>query len=66
MVLMPDAVRSANFAVLRDPSTPSALLEMGCLTNPLDEQLLTDKVHQAAMAQRLAAAIDVYFQTQKA
>jgi len=66
MVLMPDAVRSANFAVLRDPSTPSALLEMGCLTNPLDEQLLTDKVHQAAMAQRLAAAIDQYFQTQKA
>jgi len=65
MILMPDAVRSANFAVLRDPSTPSALLEMGCLTNPLDEQLLNDPEHRKAMAERLADAIDVYFQTQK-
>ena len=65
MILMPDAIRSANFAVLRDPSTPSALLEMGCLTNPLDEQLLNDASHRAAMAERLADAIDMYFQSQR-
>jgi len=61
MPLMPDPIRSANFAVLRDPSTPSALLEMGCLTNPLDEKLLTDSKHRTEMARNLTAAIDLYF-----
>jgi N-acetylmuramoyl-L-alanine amidase len=61
MPLMPDPVRSANFAVLRDPSTPSTLLEMGCLTNPLDEKLLNDPNHRQEMAENLTAAIDLYF-----
>jgi N-acetylmuramoyl-L-alanine amidase len=60
--LLPDPMRSANFAVLRDPSTPSALLEMGCLTNPLDERLLTSPKHRSLMAERLTDAIDLYFQ----
>jgi N-acetylmuramoyl-L-alanine amidase len=60
--LLPDPMRSANFAVLRDPSTPSTLLEMGCLTNPLDEKLLTSAAHRSEMASRLTNAIDLYFQ----
>ena len=44
--LLPDPRRSANFAVLRDPSTPSALLEMGCLDNPLDEKRLRSPMHR--------------------
>ena len=44
--LLPDPHRSANFAVLRNPSTPSTLLEMGCLTNPLDEKLLKSPAHR--------------------
>jgi N-acetylmuramoyl-L-alanine amidase len=59
--LLPDPTRSANFAVLRDPSTPSTLLEMGCLTNPLDERLLTSPKHRMLMADRLTSAIDRYF-----
>jgi N-acetylmuramoyl-L-alanine amidase len=59
--LLPDPTRSANFAVLRDPSTPSNLLEMGCLTNPLDEKLLTSPAHRSLMAARLTDAIGVYF-----
>ncbi len=59
--LLPDPTRSANFAVLRDPSTPSNLLEMGCLTNPLDERLLTSPTHRSLMAARLTQAIGVYF-----
>ncbi len=59
--LLPDPTRSANFAVLRDPSTPSNLLEMGCLTNPLDEKLLTSPAHRNLMAARLTSAIDIYF-----
>jgi N-acetylmuramoyl-L-alanine amidase len=62
MPLLPDPIRSANFAVLRDPSIPSTLLEMGCLTNPLDEQLLKDPRHRVEMADRLTDAIDMYFQ----
>jgi N-acetylmuramoyl-L-alanine amidase len=59
--LLPDPHRSANFAVLRDPSTPSTLLEMGCLTNPLDEALLNSPSHRRLMAERLTRAIDMYF-----
>ncbi len=59
--LLPDPHRSANFAVLRDPSTPSTLLEMGCLTNPLDERLLKSASHRQMMAERLTGAIDMYF-----
>ncbi len=59
--LLPDPTRSANFAVLRDPSTPSNLLEMGCLTNPLDERLLTSPAHRSLMAAKLTSAIDIYF-----
>jgi N-acetylmuramoyl-L-alanine amidase len=59
--LLPDPHRSANFAVLRDPSTPSALLEMGCLSNPLDERLLTSAAHRQLIADRLTTSIDAYF-----
>ena len=59
--LLPDPHRSANFAVLRDASTPSALLEMGCLSNPQDEARLKDPAHRALIAQRLTDAIDLYF-----
>jgi N-acetylmuramoyl-L-alanine amidase len=59
--LLPDPHRSADFAVLRDPSTPSTLLEMGCLTNKLDEQLLTSPAHREVIAARLTNAIDLYF-----
>lgn len=59
--LLPDPHRSANFAVLRDPSTPATLLEMGCLTNKLDEQRLRDPKQRKLMTERLAQAIDRYF-----
>jgi N-acetylmuramoyl-L-alanine amidase len=59
--LLPDPRRSANFAVLRDPSTPSTLLEMGCLTNPLDEKRLRSPMHRKMMAAKITTAIDMYF-----
>ncbi|WP_298286361.1 N-acetylmuramoyl-L-alanine amidase [Acidocella sp.] len=59
--MLPDPNRSANFAVLRDASTPSTLVEMGCLTNKLDEQRLRDPKQRRLIAERLAQAIDVYF-----
>ncbi len=59
--LLPDPQRSANFAVLRDPSTPSTLLEMGCLTNPLDEARLRSPWQRALLVRRITLAIDTYF-----
>lgn len=59
--LLPDPHRSANLAVLRDPSVPSALLEMGCLSNPLDERLLKSASHRQVIADRLTSSIDAYF-----
>jgi N-acetylmuramoyl-L-alanine amidase len=59
--LLPDPARAANFAVLRDPSTPAALLEMGCLTNPLDETRLRSAHERHMLAQRIALAINSYF-----
>jgi N-acetylmuramoyl-L-alanine amidase len=59
--LLPDPARAANFAVLRDPSTPAALLEMGCLTNPLDETRLRNPRERRQLAQRITLAINSYF-----
>jgi N-acetylmuramoyl-L-alanine amidase len=59
--LLPDPHRSANFAVLRDPSTPATLLEMGCLTNALDEKRLRSPTHRKILSTRLVKAIDMYF-----
>ncbi|WP_297369825.1 N-acetylmuramoyl-L-alanine amidase [Acidocella sp.] len=59
--LLPDPERSANFAVLRDASTPSTLVEMGCLTNKLDEKRLRDPKQRALIAGLLVQAIDAYF-----
>lgn len=53
--------RSANFAVLRDPTVPSTLIEMGFLSNPEDERLLTSPAHRALIAERVTAAIARYF-----
>lgn len=59
--LLPDPQRSANFAVLRDPSTPSVLLEMGCLSNEEDEQRLRNTHQRHQLVARLSDAIDSYF-----
>ena len=59
--LLPDPRRSANFAVLRDPSIPSTLLEMGCLSNADDERRLRDPRQRRLLVAQLARAVDHYF-----
>jgi N-acetylmuramoyl-L-alanine amidase len=53
--------RAAGFAVLTAPDMPSALVELGCLSNPGDERLLCQRAHQQLLARGLARAIDDYF-----
>lgn len=53
--------RSAGFAVLKAPDVPSALLEMGYLSNSEDEKRITQAVHRARVVTAVARAIDAYF-----
>lgn len=53
--------RAAGFAVLTAPDIPSALVELGCLSNPEDERLLQQHKHQELLARGLVLAIEDYF-----
>jgi len=53
--------REAGFAVLTAPDMPSALVELGCLSNPDDERLLRQPGYQQRLARGLMQAIDDYF-----
>jgi N-acetylmuramoyl-L-alanine amidase len=53
--------RAAGFAVLTAPDIPSALIELGCLSNPEDERLLPRPAYQRRLAQAMVRAIDDYF-----
>lgn len=61
--LLPRTHRQAGFAVLTSPEIPAALVELGYLSNPQDEKLLTVRQHQMALARALRASVDAYFGT---
>jgi N-acetylmuramoyl-L-alanine amidase len=53
--------QEANFKVLTAADVPSALVELGFITNPADEKLLTSPNWQAATADAMTLAIADYF-----
>ncbi|PWC67065.1 N-acetylmuramoyl-L-alanine amidase [Azospirillum sp. TSH7] len=53
--------RQAGFAVLTAPDVPSALIEMGYLSNQRDIKLLTSSGHRERLGKGLARTIDAYF-----
>lgn len=53
--------RFAGFAVLKAPDIPSALLEMGYLSNRREESLLKQRNYRQKLAKSVTAAIDKYF-----
>ncbi len=59
--LLPRSHRQAGFAVLTSPDIPAALVELGYLSNPQDEKLLTVRQHQMALARALRASVETYF-----
>lgn len=59
--LVNDTHRFAGFAVLKAPDIPSALLEMGYLSNRQEEQLLKQSSYRQKLAKSATAAIDRYF-----
>jgi len=58
--LLPRSHRQAGFAVLTSPDIPAALVELGFLSNPGDEKLLTVRQHQVALARALRASVEAH------
>jgi N-acetylmuramoyl-L-alanine amidase len=65
-VLRDRAQRSADFAVLTAPDVPSALVELGCLSNPVEERLLQQRAYQQKLARGLVRAVEAYFAAYRA
>jgi N-acetylmuramoyl-L-alanine amidase len=61
VALLEHPQRSADFAVLTAPDIPSALVELGCLSNPREERLLRQRHYQKKLARGLVRSIEAYF-----
>jgi N-acetylmuramoyl-L-alanine amidase len=59
--MLPEPGRHAHFAVLRAADIPSVLIELGFLSNPIDERHLANPDSQLLLARALAQAVDLYF-----
>jgi N-acetylmuramoyl-L-alanine amidase len=58
--------RFAGFAVLKAPDVPSALVELGYLSNREEEKLLRDPAYRARLARAVVNAVDRYFSWKEA
>jgi N-acetylmuramoyl-L-alanine amidase len=61
-----DPLKSAGFRVLRAPDIPSALVELGYVSNKQDLQSLTSEVWRGRTADAIVQAIDTFFITRLA
>jgi N-acetylmuramoyl-L-alanine amidase len=64
--LMHNTHRFAGFAVLKSPEVPSILIEMGYLSNRVDERQLREPRFRAKLAAAIVRAFDRYFASQQA
>lgn len=65
VTLLQNTHRFAGFAVLKAPDVPSVLVEMGYLSNRMDEEQLRDAKYRAKLAVALSKAVDRYFAQQR-
>ena len=59
--VLPTPERHANFTVLHAAGIPSVLIEMGFLSNALDEAALKEAGHREVIAQSVTRAVDAWF-----
>ena len=59
--MLTNSHRAAGFAVLKAPDIPSALVEIGCLSNREEERSLRVDSYQGKVAQGLVRSINEYF-----
>ena len=63
VTLVPNAHRFAGFVVLKSPSIPSVLIEIGYLSNPREEKLLQQSSYRDKLANSIVQAVNTYFDT---
>jgi len=61
VALLENPQRSAHFIVLTAPDIPSVLVELGCLSNPIEGRLLQQAAYRERLARGLAQAVELYF-----
>ena len=54
-------VRTANFFVVKNTTVPAALVEVGFISNPQEEQICADPAFQQKIAQSIVNGLDVFF-----
>jgi N-acetylmuramoyl-L-alanine amidase len=59
--LLNNSHRAAGFAVLKAPDIPSALVELGCLSNKDEERLLRVAAYQKKLATGIVRSVNDYF-----
>ena len=64
--LLNNTHRFAGFAVLKSPTVPSVLVEIGYMSNREEERLLLSEAHQQKIVAAIIDAVDQYFQRQQA
>jgi N-acetylmuramoyl-L-alanine amidase len=63
--LLRNTHRSAGFAVLKSPTVPSVLVELGYLSNKKEERLLRSEDYRRNLSTAIIRAIDGYFDWQQ-
>lgn len=53
--------RQENFQVLRQTDVPAVLLELGYISNPTDEDMITDQLHRHILEKAVVDGLRAYF-----
>lgn len=64
--LLRNTHRFAGFAVLKSPTIPSVLFEIGYMSNRQEERLLRSRAHRDKVVGSIIRAVDVFFRKQSA
>jgi len=59
--MMDHSHRSAGFAVLKAPDIPSALVELGCLSNREEDAMLRTPAYRKKLATGIVQSVDAYY-----